>query len=279
MQEITKAGISGKAAKNSYAPLRMSRKSTKGLAMTSRERLRAVLDHKPVDRLCVDLGAGGQTGMGVCAVHRLREAILGKSDHKVKVSEPYQMLGEIDEELRKALRLDVVGVHPPYNMFGFRDEGWKPFTMPVDGTEMLVPEKFNYTVDKDGRIPIRLDPQATPIVASEAGREHKPVLTGCSHNVPAPPELLIQVGGEPVPPWAVGERRPMIAYKNRFVADYNGYRGRPPLRKRGLNLLSTRHCRGSFRRPRAQSEPSARRSRPYHRRTHRDARGPTAAYG
>ncbi len=122
------------------------------MQMTSRERLAAVLNHEPVDRLCVDLGAGGQTGMGVCAVHRLREAILGKSDHKVKVSEPYQMLGEIDEELRKALRLDVVGVHPPCNMFGFRDEGWKPFTMPVDGTEMLVPEKFNYTTDTDGSL-------------------------------------------------------------------------------------------------------------------------------
>ena len=118
--------------------------------MNSRQRLQAVLDHKKPDRICVDFGAGGQTGIGCCAVHRLREAVLGKSDHKVKVSEPYQMLGEIDEELRKALALDVVGVHPPADMFGLRQGGWKTFKMPVDGTEVLVPEQFNYTLSEDG---------------------------------------------------------------------------------------------------------------------------------
>ena len=131
----------------------VSRKDTvTHISMTSRQRLHAALNHKPVDKLCVDFGAGGQTGIGVCAVHRLHEAVLGKSDHKVKVTEPYQMLGEIDEELRKALGLDVVGVHPPCNMFGFRNEGWKAFTMPVDGTEVLVPEMFNYTSDGDGSL-------------------------------------------------------------------------------------------------------------------------------
>jgi hypothetical protein len=120
--------------------------------MTSRQRLQRALEHQPVDKLCVDFGAGGQTGIGCCAVHRLREAVLGKSNHKVKVSEPYQMLGEVDEELRKALQLDVVGVHPPCDMFGVRQDGWKPFSMPVDGTEVLVPEQFNYTNDEDGSL-------------------------------------------------------------------------------------------------------------------------------
>ena len=120
--------------------------------MTSRQRLQAALEHRPVDKLCVDFGAGGQTGIGCCAVHRLRASILGKSDHKVKVSEPYQMLGEIDEELRKALELDVVGVHPPCDMFGLRQENWKSFTMPVDGTEVLVPGQFNYTTNGDGSL-------------------------------------------------------------------------------------------------------------------------------
>ncbi|MHC5001480.1 MAG: uroporphyrinogen decarboxylase family protein, partial [Planctomycetota bacterium] len=120
--------------------------------MTPRQRLQAALEHRPVDKLCVDFGAGGQTGMGCCAVHRLREAVLGKSNHRVKVTEPYQMLGEIDEKLRKALELDVVGVHPPCDMFGIRQEGWKPFTLPVDGTEVLVPGQFNYTSNGDGSL-------------------------------------------------------------------------------------------------------------------------------
>lgn len=132
-----------------YTPLR-KRKLDSPKVLTSRQRLQAVLEHRTPDKVCVDFGAGGQTGVGCCAVHRLREAILGKSDYRVKVSEPYQMLGEIDEELRKALELDVVGVHPPCDMFGIRQGNWKPFTLPVNGTEVLVPGDFNYTQNDKG---------------------------------------------------------------------------------------------------------------------------------
>ena len=78
-------------------------------SMTSCERLAATLNHQPTDRLCVDFGAGFQTGMGAGAVHRLRQALLGPSNHRVKVIESYQMLGEIDEELRQALGLEHRG--------------------------------------------------------------------------------------------------------------------------------------------------------------------------
>ncbi len=117
--------------------------------MTSRERLQAALEHRKPDRVCVDFGAGAVTGMGVGAVHRLRLALLENPDYRVKVTEPYQMLGEIDEELRQALGIDVVGVHPRKTMFGFLNENWKPFTM-HDGTQVLVPEMFNTKVDGKG---------------------------------------------------------------------------------------------------------------------------------
>ncbi|SPE54357.1 Methyltransferase CmuC [Verrucomicrobia bacterium] len=117
--------------------------------MTSRQRLAATLNHEEPDRLCVDFGAGFQTGMGAGTVHRLREALFGRSDYRVKVIEPYQMLGEIDEELRQALGLDVVGIHGPSTMFGFKNEGWKPFTM-GDGTPLAVAGQFNVTPAEDG---------------------------------------------------------------------------------------------------------------------------------
>ena len=116
--------------------------------MTPRERLQATLEHREPDKLCVDFGATAVTGMGVCSVNRLRSALLG-GDYRVKVVEPYQMLGEIDEELRQALGVDVVGMGGRNNLFGFPNEGWKPFEMP-DGTPTLVPEKFNYTRNEDG---------------------------------------------------------------------------------------------------------------------------------
>ncbi len=117
--------------------------------MTSRERLDATLNHRTPDRLCVDFGAGFQTGMGAGAVHRLRQALLGRPEFRVKIIESYQMLGEIDEDLRRVLALDVVGVHGPGTMFGFKNEGWKPFTM-FDGTPVLVPGLFNVTPAEDG---------------------------------------------------------------------------------------------------------------------------------
>lgn len=117
--------------------------------MNSRQRLQATLNHKPADRVCVDMGAGAQTGIGICALHRLRQAVLGEEDYRIKVVEPYQMLSEVDEALRQTSKLDVAGIPTPSTMFGFPNAGWKPFTM-HDGTPCLVPRQFNWT--RDGAI-------------------------------------------------------------------------------------------------------------------------------
>jgi hypothetical protein len=120
-----------------------------GAMMTPRERLNAVLNHQQADRVCVDFGAGGQTGMGAGAVHRLRKALFGDDRYRVKIIEPYQMLGEVDEAMRQTLGLDVVGVHPRNNMFGFPNDNWKPFAM-HDGTPVHVPGQFNTSLDENG---------------------------------------------------------------------------------------------------------------------------------
>ena len=78
------------------------------------------------------------------AVHKLRQKFFGVSDFKVKVIEPYQMLGEIDTDIINILGLDVIGVLTPKNMFGFKNENWKSFKMKGD-IEVLVPDKLNYS--------------------------------------------------------------------------------------------------------------------------------------
>jgi hypothetical protein len=117
--------------------------------MTSRERLQATLNHQQPDRVCVDIGATFVTGMHVSIVHRLRQKLLGDANFRVKIIEPYQMLGEIDDQLREALDIDVVGVLPRKSMFGTEPKDWKPFTM-FDGTRCLVPGTFNLTQAPDG---------------------------------------------------------------------------------------------------------------------------------
>ena len=114
------------------------------MSMTSRDRFIATLRHKRPDRTCVDFGATHVTGIHASVVSKLRNVLLGGDDFRVKIVEPYQMLGEIDDELAEAMGVDVVGVMAPRTMFGFVNEDWKPFTL-FDGTEVLVPGQFNVT--------------------------------------------------------------------------------------------------------------------------------------
>lgn len=87
--------------------------------------------------------------MHVAVVSRLRRAVLGDPDYRVKVIEPYQMLGEIDDELREALGIDVVGIPARKTLFGFENRDWKPFEL-FDGTPVLVPGDFTVREDENG---------------------------------------------------------------------------------------------------------------------------------
>jgi hypothetical protein len=118
--------------------------------MNSRERVQRALNHQPPDRVPLDLGGCGQTGMHVSTVYALRQALgLDQPGTPVKVTEPYQMLGEIKPDLWEALGVDVAGLGGPRNMFGYLNEGWKPWTT-FDGTPVWVPEKFNTEPDENG---------------------------------------------------------------------------------------------------------------------------------
>ena len=67
----------------------------------------------------------------------------------IKVTEPYQMLGEVEADLQDVLGIDVVGISPRINMFGFENENWKEFNT-FWGQKVLVPGKFITSYDRDG---------------------------------------------------------------------------------------------------------------------------------
>jgi len=112
----------------------------------SRETLRHALEHKP-GPVPVDFGSTAVTGMHVTCVGALREHY-GLEPRPVKVCEPYQMLGEIEEDLLDAIGIDVVGVYARNTIFGFPLGDWKPWRAPW-GQELLVPGRFNVTYDGD----------------------------------------------------------------------------------------------------------------------------------
>jgi hypothetical protein len=122
--------------------------------MTSRERVRTALRHETPDRVPVDFGGTFETGIAASTVYFLRQALgLDNPGDRVKVTEPYQMLGEIALDLRDALTVDTVPLYSPYNAFGFRNDNWKPWTS-FDGAELLVPGGFNTVPDSHGNIPM-----------------------------------------------------------------------------------------------------------------------------
>jgi hypothetical protein len=120
--------------------------------MTSRERVHDALNHKESDRVPMDLGASAVTGMQADTVYKLRQALgLDAPGTPVKVVEPYQVLGEIKPDLMDSLGIDVVGLGKPATLFGFKNEGWKPWTT-FGGTPVLVPEGFNTDPEENGDI-------------------------------------------------------------------------------------------------------------------------------
>jgi hypothetical protein len=116
--------------------------------MTSRERVLAALSHRQPDCVPIDIGGTSVTGIHISCVAALRD-YYGLEKRPVKLHEPYQMLGWVDEDLKQAMGLDVEGVFPYTSMFGFKNENWRAWRTGW-GQEVLVPEGFRTATDENG---------------------------------------------------------------------------------------------------------------------------------
>ena len=103
--------------------------------------------------MVVDLGSTAVTGIHVLAVEKLRD-YFGLQKRPVRVIEPFQMLGEVDEELQEAIGIDVIGAWGRNNMFGIYNHApCKPFKT-FWGQNVLVPSGFNTSLDQNGDLMI-----------------------------------------------------------------------------------------------------------------------------
>ncbi len=116
---------------------------------TSRQRLLDSLNHRQPDRIPVDFGGSPVTGIHVSCIAQLRDHF-GLDHHPVKVIEPFQMLGEVEDDLRQALGVDVKAVPGRKTMFGFENANWKPWSL--NGLPVLVGGEFNTTEAENGDI-------------------------------------------------------------------------------------------------------------------------------
>jgi hypothetical protein len=113
----------------------------------SRERLANALNHKQPDRIPIDFGGTSVTGIHVSCVAALRN-YYGLEKRPVRIHEPSQMLGLVDEDLQDAMGVDVTAVFRRGAKWGFPLERWK--TWQFNELEVLVPGDFNTTIDFNG---------------------------------------------------------------------------------------------------------------------------------
>lgn len=132
--------------------------------MNSKERIQKTLNHIEPDKVAVDFGGTGQTGIHVETVEKLRD-YFGLEKKPIKVVEPFQMLGEIDEELLNILGGDAIGLNGPYNMFGIEQANWKEFKT-FWGQTVLLPEPIGEEYNDAGDLLVY--PQGDRSVAPSA---------------------------------------------------------------------------------------------------------------
>jgi uroporphyrinogen-III decarboxylase len=116
--------------------------------MLSRERLLTSLNHQQADKIPIDFGSTAVTGIHVIAVEKLRRHF-ALEKRPVRVNEPYQMLGEVEEDLQEAMGVDVAGLYSRNTMFGFPLLDWKEWQAPW-GQDLLVPGNFHTAPDAKG---------------------------------------------------------------------------------------------------------------------------------
>lgn len=115
--------------------------------MNSRERVLAAVEHREPDRVPIDFGATRQSGIMAAAYCQLKEHL--GIDTETFVYDIYQMLAEVEEEMRVRMHSDAVAIFFKRVAFGVPNEGRKRWEL-NDGTPVLVSEAFNPEIDIEG---------------------------------------------------------------------------------------------------------------------------------
>jgi len=118
--------------------------------MTSRQRVIHSIEHKPIDRVPIDLGAHFSTGISAFAYWNLRE-YLGMSTKEIEIIDPVQFLARVDDDILERFHCDCKLVNPPF----VETQRWNPrgvyeFTIPKTMNPKL-DERGNWVVERNNQ--------------------------------------------------------------------------------------------------------------------------------
>lgn len=135
--------------------------------MTSRERVEAALNHRPTDRVPIDLGSSIVTGINALGYARLKRH-LGLSG-PARVTSVILLLAEVEPELIERWRIDVLPVPRYFAAPGAPLDGrWRAHPLP-DGTPALFPEGFAPRVRGDGAWELLAEGEVTSRLSPGSG--------------------------------------------------------------------------------------------------------------
>jgi uroporphyrinogen decarboxylase len=135
--------------------------------MKPRERLVATLRHEEPDRIPIDLGSTGTTGIHAKAYYDLRR-YLGLAEKPVRVMDIGQQLAEVDKDVLDLFHVDVISINrvlepcAPYpyiwryrtrkgSVVEISDKEWKVW-IHRDGTPVEIPKNIDIVEEEEGYV-------------------------------------------------------------------------------------------------------------------------------
>ena len=117
---------------------------------TSKERVLDALNHRNSDRIPVDFGTTGVTGIHCKVIEGLRRHY-SLEERPVKIVDTFQMLGEIEDDLQQIMRTDCIGIYGKKDLFSI-DQGELTEQVTPWGQRVLIAKDIDLTPDENGDV-------------------------------------------------------------------------------------------------------------------------------
>ena len=118
--------------------------------MTRRQRVLAAIEHKTADRMPIDLGVHFSTSISAFAYRDLRE-YLGLSTDRIVISDPFQMLARVDEDILQRFHCDCLLLNPSWKNPKRWDVRGKYSFLTSDKLQLVLNEEGDWFARRDGK--------------------------------------------------------------------------------------------------------------------------------